>query len=111
MRRHAFPYVLTGALVVAANLWLMHVLSGWKILPGDGSSPPPWQSALNWALTWLATLPQIPSLILGKQIADAFGLSEVGWAITVSALSVAIYFPLIYLWTHRRRRPSPDDFP
>lgn len=49
---------------------------------------------------------QLPSLPLGKIVAEFFNLSYPGWAIATSIISMLIYFPLIHLskpWRPRAR--------
>jgi hypothetical protein len=97
MKRSRHYYILAGLLILLANAWLSYALSSWSIF--GGSAPSFWQSVL----TWLAVVPQFPSLLVSKLVADAFDFSALSWAATTAAGSVLIYFPVIYVWSNRKR--------
>lgn len=91
-------YVWFAAFVFLANAWLCHVFSSREIF--SSSQPPLWQNAL----TGIALISQLPSLMLSRIVADWFGVSYPGWALATSVISIVIYFPLIHLakpWTLR----------
>jgi hypothetical protein len=84
------PYFWLVAFILLANAWLYHSMSIWIAsdeAPGFGQS----------ILTWFAAIPQFPSLLLSKRIADSFDLSDAGWSAVTSIVSILIYFPLLYL--------------
>lgn len=96
-------YLWFAVFIFLANGWLCYELSSWKI--SSAEQPPPWQNAL----TEIALVSQFPSLTLSKVVAEYFGLSYTGWAITTSFISILIYFPLIQLsrpWNPRARLHS-----
>jgi hypothetical protein len=84
-------YLWFAAFIFLANGWLCYVLSSWNVVSSDQA--PIWQNLLTWA----AVISQLPSLPISRVIADFFGLSYTGWAITTSIISVFIYFPVIHL--------------
>lgn len=96
-------YVWVAAFVFLANAWLCYAFSSSNIFSSGQSSI--WQRVL----TDIALISQLPSLPFSKIVADWFGVSYPGWAITTSVISILIYFPLIGLvrpWRPRARARS-----
>jgi len=85
MRRTSLYYVWVGVLIFLANSWLYCALSTWTTSFSLQPSPALWQEGL----TWLATIPQLPSLFVSKAVAEYFNLDEVGWTITTTLVSIS----------------------
>lgn len=93
-------YIWCAAFIFLANGWLSYALSSSTFFSAE--QPPFWQKAL----TEIALFSQLPSLPVGKAVAEFFDLSYPTWAIATSVISILIYFPLIHLsrpWRPRVR--------
>ena len=92
------PYLWLTAFILLANGWLYHAMSSFisNSTPDFGKS----------ALTWLAAIPQLPSLMVSKIIGDSFDLPDAAWALVTSMVSILIYFPLLYLIRHLSGRAA-----
>src|SRR5262249_13829618 len=105
--RRSWLYVWTAVFVLLSNTWFCHVMTEWVSARDlfTFRQPASWESPLR-ALTALAMIPQLPSMIVSAAITNVFDLSVLGWGLTTSIVSILIYFPLIHFANRYRQRAN-----